>query len=167
VVHGAAGGVGLMAVQLAVAAGANVIGTASEGQHPYLRELGAVPVVYGEGLVERIRALAPNGVDAAIDAVGTDEAINTSLALVADGRRIVTMAAFERGFQHGIKVIGGAPGADAGVDIRNAARLELVRQAETGKLRVLIAGTYPLSDAAEAHRALASGHIHGKIILIP
>ena len=167
VVHGAAGGVGLMAVQLALAAGANVIGTASEPQHPYLRELGAVPVVYGEGLVERIRALAPHGVDAAVDTVGTDEAIDTSLALVAEHHRIVTIAAFERGFQHGIKVIGAAPGADAGVDIRNDARLALVRQAENGKLRVLVASTYPLSDAAGAHRALSSGHTHGKIILIP
>ena len=97
VIHGAAGGVGLIAVQLAVLAGARVIATASEGSHAYLRELGAEPVVYGEGLVERIRALTPNGVDATIDAVGSDEAVDASVALVPDHNRIVTIAAFQRG----------------------------------------------------------------------
>ena len=75
-VHAAAGGVGSMAVQVAVAREARVIGTASEGNRPYLRELGAEPTTYGEGLVDRVRALAPDGVDAAIDCVGTDEAVD-------------------------------------------------------------------------------------------
>ncbi len=167
VIHGASGGVGMMAIQLAVNAGARVIGTASEGNHAYLRELGAEPVSYGDGLVERIRALAPDGIDAAIDAVGTSEAIDASVALVADRNRIVTIAAFQRGLELGIRVIGMFPGADPGTEIRAAARLELTRQAGEGKIRVRVAGTYPLSEVANAHRELLSGHTHGKIVLIP
>jgi len=167
VVHGASGGVGLMVVQLAVNAGARVIGTASEAGHAYLHELGAEPVTYGDGLVERIRALAPGGVDAAVDTVGTDEALDVSGGLVADRSRIVTIAAFKRGVELGVNVIGMGPGGDPGTEIRAAARLELVRQAEAGKLRVRVAGTYPLSEAAAAHRELSSGHTHGKLVLIP
>jgi NADPH2:quinone reductase len=167
VLHGASGGVGLLAVQLAVAQGVRVIGTASEETHAELRRLGAEPVVYGEGLVERIRDLAPDGVDAAIDSVGTDEAIDTSLELVADRRRIATLAAAQRGLELGILVLGGAPGADPGTEIRSKARLELVQQADKGLLEVRVAATYPLADAAEAHRQLATGHAHGKIILVP
>ncbi len=167
VVHGASGGVGLMAVQLAVDAGARVIATAGESRHDYLRTLGAEPVAYGDGLIERIRALAPGGVDAAIDAAGTDEALDTSIALVADRNRIATIAGFQRGFELGIKVLGGVPGGDPGTEVRAAARLELVRLAEAGKLKVQVAATYPLAEAAAAHRALASGHTHGKIVLVP
>lgn len=166
-VHGAAGGVGLTAVQLAVVAGARVIGTASPGAHALLRELGAEPVTYGAGLEERVRALAPGGLDAAVDAVGGDEALDTSLALVADHGRIVTLLASRRAFDAGIKVVGGAPGADPGTEIRTAARPELARLAGEGKLRVLVAATYPLAEAAAAHRALAAGHTRGKIVLLP
>jgi NADPH2:quinone reductase len=167
VIHGAAGGVGLMAVQLAVNAGARVIGTASESAHAYLRELGAEPVTYGPGLLERIRALTPAGVDSAIDTVGTDEALDVSVALVADRGRIATLVGFQRGAELGVKVLGNAPGADPGTEIRSAARLELVRLAEAGKLRVLVAASYPLSETAAAHRAIISGHTHGKIVLVP
>jgi NADPH:quinone reductase len=167
VIHGASGGVGLMAVQLAVADGARVIGTGSEAGHAYLRQLGAEPAAYGDGLLDRLRALAPGGVDAAIDTVGTDEAVDVSVALVADRGRIATIAAFQRGFELGLRVLGGAPGADPGTEVRNAARLELVRRAEAGTLSVLVAGTYPLAEAADALRRLAGGHTHGKIILIP
>jgi NADPH:quinone reductase-like Zn-dependent oxidoreductase len=167
VLHGASGGVGLLAVQLAVALGVRVIGTASEGSHAYLRRLGAEPVVYGEGLVERIRELAPDGVDAAIDSVGTDEAIDTSIELVADRRRIATLAAAQRGLALGIQALGSAPGADPGTEIRARARLDLVQQAEKGLIEVRVAATYPLAQAAEAHRQLATGHAHGKIVLIP
>jgi NADPH:quinone reductase-like Zn-dependent oxidoreductase len=167
VVHGAAGGVGLMTVQLAVRAGARVIGTAGEASHAYLRELGAEPVSYGDGLVERIDAVAGGKVDAAVDTVGTDEAVDASLALVADRGRIVTIAAFKRGVELGIKVIGAGPGADPGTEIRAAARPELVRLAGEGSLKVTVAATYPLREAAEAHRELMSGHTHGKIVLVP
>jgi len=166
-IYGASGGVGLMAVQLAVAAGARVIGTASESGHALLREFGAEPVLYGAGLQERVRALAPGGVDAAVDCVGGDEALDTSLALVADRGRIVTLLARPRAFDAGIGVIGAAPGADPGTEIRAAARLELARLASDGKLRVVVAATYPLAEAAAAHRLLATGHAHGKIVLVP
>jgi len=106
-IHGGAGGVGIMAVQLAVARGATVIATASPARHEFLRELGAVPVAYGPGLAERVRELATGGVDAALDPVGTDEAVDVSLELVADKARIATIAAFGRAGQAGIKALGG------------------------------------------------------------
>ena len=134
-VHAAAGGVGLMVVQVAVASGARVIGTASDGNHEYLRELGAEPTTYGEGLADRVRTLAPDGVDAAIDCIGTDEAVDVSLELVADRDRIVSIAAFPRGSEVGIKMIGGGPGADPGTELRNAARLQLTALVEQGKLQ--------------------------------
>ena len=166
-IHGASGGVGQMAVQLAVAAGARVIGTASQGNHAVVSGLGAEPVTYGAGLDERVRALAPGGVDAAVDCAGGDEALDTSLALVADRGRIVTIVASRRAFDSGIKVIGAAPGADPGTEIRAAARLELARLAQDGMLHVAVEAVYPLAEAADAHRALATGHSHGKIVLVP
>ena len=167
VIHGASGGVGLIAVQLAVAKGARVIATAGESSHAELRRLGAEPVVYGEGLADRIRDLAPDGVDAAIDAVGTDEALDVSLALLADRSRIATIAAGRRGLELGVKSLGVGPGSDPGAEIRAAARLELVRLVEEGAIEIRVASTYPLADAAAAHRELASGHTHGKIVLLP
>src|SRR4029077_9428124 len=93
---GGAGGVGAVAVQIAVARGAGVIATASEANQDYLREIGATPVLYGDGMVERVRAIAPGGVDAVFDVVG-----RTSLAelvsLVPDPSQVVTIANFDRG----------------------------------------------------------------------
>ena len=166
-IHAAAGGVGLMAVQLAAARGAVVVATASPARHGFLRELGAVPVAYGDGLEDRVRDAAPGGIDAALDLIGTDEAIDVSLALVADRARIATIAAFARGQQEGIRVLGGAPGADPGTEIRDAARLELARLAQDRALRVFVTRTYPLADVAKAHREIMSGHTTGKIALIP
>ena len=119
------------------------------------------------GLEERVRALAPGGVDAAVDCAGGDEALDTSLALVASRGEIVTVVASRRAFDSGIKVIGAAPGADPGTEIRAAARLSLARLAEAGKLRVVVAAAYPLAETAAAHRALATGHTRGKIVLVP
>jgi NADPH:quinone reductase-like Zn-dependent oxidoreductase len=166
-IHGAAGGVGVMAVQLAAARGARIVATASPARHSFLRGLGAVPVAYGDGLADRVRAEAPGGIDAALDLIGTDEAIDVSLALVADRARIATIAAFARGPGAGIKVLGGAPGADPGTQIRDAARLELVRLAQEKVLQVFVTQTFPLAEAAAAHRAIMSGHTTGKIALIP
>jgi len=163
-IHAATGGVGLMAVQLAVARGAMVVGTASPARHELLRELGAVPVAYGDGLADRVRAAAPGGIDAALDLIGTDEAMDVSLALVPDRARI---AAFARGPQEGIKVLGGGPGADPGTEIRDAARLELARLAQDQAVRVFVTRTYPLADVADAHREIMTGHTTGKIALIP
>jgi NADPH:quinone reductase-like Zn-dependent oxidoreductase len=165
-VHGAAGGVGSMAVQIAVARGARVIGTASEGNHRRLRELGAEPTTYGDGLADRVRALAPHGVAAAIDCVGTDEAVDVSLELVADRDRIASIAAFRRGAEAGIKLLGGGPGADPGTELRDAARLQLTALVEQGALTV-DARPFALDDAAEAHREGRTGHAAGKLVLVP
>ncbi len=163
-VHGAAGGVGSMVVQLAVGRGARVIGTASPASHDLVRSLGGEAVTYGDGLAERVRALAPRGVNAAIDTVGSDEAVDVSLELVADKSRIASIAAFTRK-DSGIKLLGA--GGDPGDDIREAARLDLVRLAESGELQVLVAATYPLADVAHAHRDLSQPHPPGKFALIP
>ncbi len=165
-VHGASGGVGLCVVQLARLRGARVIATAGARNHDLLRELGAEPVAYGDGLLDRVRALAPDGIDAALDLVGSDEALDVSLALV-DRDRIATIANFSRAPGEGIKLLGGGPGAEAGDALRAAARPELARLAGTGLLRVLVAATYPLDDAAEAHRQIATGHTTGKLALLP
>ncbi|HEX3089524.1 MAG TPA: NADP-dependent oxidoreductase [Ilumatobacteraceae bacterium] len=166
-IHGASGGVGQMAVQLAVLRGARVIGTASPARHDVVRALGAAPVAYGEGLADRVRALAPDGVDVALDTVGTDEAVDVSLELVADRSRIATIAGFGRGRDTGIKLLGGGPGADPGDDIRTAARPELVDLAAEGKLSVSVAAAYPLTEVVESQHAILSGHTAGKIVLVP
>jgi NADPH:quinone reductase-like Zn-dependent oxidoreductase len=166
-IHAGAGGVGLMAVQLAALRGATVIATASPARHELLRELGAIAVSYGPGLANRVRDVAPRGIDAALDLVGTDEAVDVSIELVADRTRIATIAAFGRAGQERIKALGGAPGADPGTEIRSAARLELARLAGDGKLRVFIAAMFPLAQASDAHRAIMTGHTSGKIALIP
>src|SRR6266568_3548738 len=152
-VHGGSGGVGLMAVQLAGVRGAKVVATASPARHDLLRDLGAIPVAYGPGLAGRVTAAAPGGVDAA-------------MGLVADKARVATIVAFARGLQAGIKVLGGAPGADPGTEIREGARLDLARLAQDGKLRVIVSQTFPFAAAA-AHHAILDGHTTGKIALIP
>ena len=166
-INAASGGVGLTAVQLAAARGATVVATASPARHEFLAALGALPVAYGDGLEQRVQAAAPGGIDAALDLIGSDEAMNVSLALVADRARIATIVAFARGLREGIKVLGGAPGADPGTEIRDKARLELTRLAADGMLRVFVDQTFPLADAAAAHRAIMRGHTLGKIVLIP
>lgn len=167
-VHGVSGSVGLLAAQLAAHRGARVIGTASESHHDDLRGHGVVPVTYGPGLADRVRALAPAGVDVAIDTVGTDEAIDVSLELVADKARIATVVAIARGNEAGIHTLGAAPGAsDAGTDVRNQARSSLITMAADGSLHLPIAASFPLSQAADAHRLLADGHAGGKVILQP
>jgi NADPH:quinone reductase len=166
-VHGSTGGVGLLAVQLARLRGARVIGTTHPRNDDLLRELGVEPVAYGEGLLDRVRALAPDGVDVALDLVGTDEAMDVSLAIVADRSRIASIANFARGPREGIRLLGNGPGADPGTDIRDAARPELARLAGEGKLRVFVGSTYPLDDAADAHRQILTGHTTGKLVLLP
>ena len=166
-IHGAAGGVGVMAVQLAVDRGATVVATGLPARHDFLRELGAIPVEYGTGLMDRVKAAAPDGVDAALDLAGTDEALDVSFVLVPDRTRIATIVSFERGMKTGIKVLGGAPGADPGTEIREAARLELARLAQDGKLKVFVSRSFPLAEVAQAHLTIMEGHTQGKIALIP
>ncbi|HEX3005895.1 MAG TPA: zinc-binding dehydrogenase, partial [Angustibacter sp.] len=163
-VHGGSGGVGLMAVQLAAARGARVIATARPSAHELLRELGAEPVTYGPGLVDRVRSLSP-GVDAAIDTVGTDEALDSSIELGVHPQRIASIAAFERGGRLGVRLLGSGPGAEPGDDLRLAARRQLVEDTAAGRLRVVVAATFPLAAVAEAHRVLTGSHAPGKIVL--
>lgn len=165
-VHAASGGVGMIAVQIARARGARVIGTASERRFDALRAVGVEPVAYGSGLEDRVRLMTPDGVDAAIDAAGTDEALDVSLSLVSDRDRIATIANFARGAAAGIKLLGGGPGADPGTAIRDAARLELVELAVAGTL-TLPTMTFPLAQAADAHRTGIAGRAEGKIVLVP
>ena len=154
-VHAAAGGVGSHAVQIAVAWGARVIGTASERNHPYLRSLGAEPVTYGAGLPDQVRAVAPEGVDAAVDFAG-EGAVEASVRLVRNPARVVSAVDL------GVTAAGGSylfvrpdPGDLA----------ELARLADAGKLTVTLDRTLPLAEAAEAFRHSMSGRARGKIVL--
>ncbi|NNH74908.1 NADP-dependent oxidoreductase [Nocardia uniformis] len=166
-IHGAAGSVGSLAAQLAVARGARVIGTAAPSRHERLRGYGVEPVEYGPGLIDRVRALAPNGIDAAIDTVGTDEAVDVSLELVADRGRIATIAAFGRVAETEIKGLGAGPGADPGTEIRGNAWRELLDLLSGNKLDLVIAATYPLAETAAAHEFVIEGHAGGKVVLLP
>jgi NADPH:quinone reductase-like Zn-dependent oxidoreductase len=155
-IHAAAGTVGTVAVQLAQLRGASVIGTASEANHEYLRALGAIPVVYGDGLVDRVRAVAPGGVDAALDAAGV-HAVAASLELVPNRGRILTIVDVAAREKYGLAQITGQ---------RSAARLAtLVDLWEQGKLQIHVRRTYPLADAADAHREIETRHGRGKIVL--
>ncbi len=162
-VHGAAGGVGQIAVQLAAQDGVRVIGTARESNHDLLRGYGVIPVTYGPGLADRVRALAPDGVDAAIDTIGTDEAVDTSLELVADHRRIVSIAAFGRA-DTGIVVISGD---DPETNVRAESWRRLLAGAADGSLKIVVARTYPLAEAADALQFVLDGHAGGKVVLVP
>jgi len=164
-VHGAAGGVGQMVLQLARLRGIAVVATASERNHALLTSLGALPIAYGHGLLERARAAAPGGYGAAIDLVGTDEAIDASLALVG-ADQVVSIAGFGRGAD-GITLLGFGPGADPGTELRDGARAQLADLAGRGDLVVAVDRSYALTDAAAAHAYLRAGHARGKVILRP
>src|SRR5690606_21736194 len=156
-VHGGAGSVGSAVVQLAVARGARVIATSGASNEEYVRAIGA----------ERVRELAPGGVDAAIDTVGTSEAIDVSVELVADRERIATVAGLEYGAQHGIRLLGHGPGMDPGTEVRAAARKPLLELAGAGDLAVRVAEVFALDEVRAAHELIASGHAPGKVILVP
>ncbi|MFG1947302.1 NADP-dependent oxidoreductase [Nonomuraea sp. NPDC048826] len=155
-VHAAAGAVGTVAVQVARMRGATVIGTAREENHAYLRDLGAVPVVYGAGLADRVRALAPGGVDAALDGAG-GEALEVSLELVKDRDRILTLVEHGRAAELGVKLTRGTRSAE-----RLARYAALYAE---GRLRFPVRRTYPLERAADAHREIEARHGAGKIVL--
>jgi NADPH:quinone reductase len=165
VVHGASGAVGVSLLQQARLLGARVIGTASQRRFDTVRDFGGEPVAYGNGIEHRLRALAPDGYAAAVDTVGTAEAIDVSLALVRDRTRIVTIAARDRAASDGIAVIGGAMPASA--TYRDENRSRLIALAADGRLVVPVARTFPLTDAIEALELLKEGHPGGKLALIP
>ena len=159
VVAGAAGGVGSVAVQLARLAGATVIGLASPANHDWLAAHGVTQVSYGDGVADRIRHAAGQ-VDAFIDTVG-DDYVRLALDLGVKPSRIDTIANYPAVQEFGVKADGNAVGSSAAV------LAELAGLIADGKLEVPIAATYPLSQVREAYTELASGHTHGKIVLIP
>ncbi|MEZ0068117.1 NADPH:quinone reductase-like Zn-dependent oxidoreductase [Streptacidiphilus sp. MAP12-20] len=156
-VHGAAGGVGSMAVQLGVDRGARVLGTASEHNHAFVRELGAEPVTYGPGLVERVRALAPGGATAVADFVGGQ--LDTTLSVLAPGGRNASI----------VDPAGAQRSAGLWIWVRpDGLKLaELATVIDRGALTVTVAATFPLDQVAAAFDASRTGHTRGKIVLTP
>ncbi|MFF4835309.1 NADP-dependent oxidoreductase [Streptomyces sp. NPDC001315] len=160
-IEGAAGGVGTVAVQLAVARGATVIGTAGAHNHEFVAGLGAIPTTYGPGLGERVSALAPDGVDAVLDCAGSGS-LPDLVDLAGSPGRVVTIADLDAA-KYGVHLSASAgPGGDpqAVKGLAEAAAL-----AEQGLFTVPLAATSPLEDAAEAHRLSETGHARGKIVL--
>ncbi len=158
-VNGASGSVGSAAVQLAVVRGAGVIGTAGPANHEHLRSLGAEPVAYGEGLVERVRALAPQGVDVALDVAGSG-VLPELIELAGSAEHVVTIADFAGAQKHGVTFSSG----DAGRAVHALAEIgELI---ESGRFALPVAQAFPLTEIAEAHRVGEEGDAHGKLVLV-
>jgi NADPH:quinone reductase-like Zn-dependent oxidoreductase len=158
VVAGGAGGVGVIATQLAVLAGAAVVATASEEHHVFLRGVGAIPVAYGKGLADRIRKIVPDGVDAFIDAHG-DGNVDVALALGVAKDRINTIADFAARQRHHVKADGMST-----VQPRETL-IELARLVAAGELKIPVYATYPLEQVRAAYERLGKGHGLGKIVL--
>ncbi|MEZ0446454.1 NADP-dependent oxidoreductase [Cellulomonas sp. ICMP 17802] len=155
-VHAAAGGVGAFAVQIAVSLGARVIGTASPRNHEYLRGLGASPVEYGDGLVDRVRALAPDGVDVVLD-FGGDDLVETTKALLADGGTVASIVEAAARDELGGQYVWVRPSTE---DLE-----ALTALIEAGTVRVDVAEVFELADAAAAHEASQTGHVRGKVVV--
>ena len=158
-INGASGSVGSAAVQLAVARGARVIGTASPANHEYLRSLGAEPVAYGEGLLGRVRALAPDGVDLALDVAGSG-VLPELIELAGDAGHVLTVADFAGALEHGVRFSSG----DAGRAMH--ALGEIGDLIESGRFSLPLVQTFPLAEVAEAHRVSEQGHGRGKLVLL-
>ena len=162
--HGAAGAVGVMVLQQARHLGVRVIGTASPSNFEYVRRFGGIPVEYGPGLLDRVRAAAPEGIAAALDTVGSDEAGDVSLALVDDRKRVVTIAAAPRARADGYVFVG-ASNPESG-PFRAGARSRILALAQAGELVVPMAQTFKFEDAPAAFAMLTSPHPPGKIALV-
>jgi NADPH:quinone reductase-like Zn-dependent oxidoreductase len=156
-VDGAAGGVGGILVQVARARGLQVVGTASERNHGRLRELGVTPVVYGDGLAERVAAVAPNGIDAAADLAG--KSLDTLVQLTGDPSKVVSIADGDGAKRLGARFTGGADQAPAD------ALAEAIRLVEDGRLVIPVGSVYPLAEAAAAQAESESGRSDGRIVL--
>jgi NADPH:quinone reductase-like Zn-dependent oxidoreductase len=159
-INGAAGGVGSAAVQIARSRGARVIGTASEQNHEYLRSLGAEPTTYGEGLEQRVRELAPDGVDAALDAAGGG-ALPALVELTGSPDKVVTIADFLGAQETGAQFSGGM-GTGRAVHALD----EIGDLIEAGGFTLPVAQTFPLDQVAEAHELSQRGHVRGKLVLL-
>jgi len=158
-VDGGAGGVGAVAVQMALARGAKVVASASEANHDYLRELRATPVLYGQGLADRVRAAAGGPVDAVLDVAGKTP-IEELLSLVPEPSQVVTIANYTAG-QAGARVTGG------GADSHPMEALALTADLLAHNKLVIKVQTFPFDRAAEAYRISQSGHVRGKLVLVP
>jgi NADPH:quinone reductase-like Zn-dependent oxidoreductase len=158
-INGASGSVGSAAVQLAVVRGARVIGTASPANHEYLRSLRAEPVAYGQGLAGRVRALAPGGVDLALDVAGSG-VLPELIELAGGPEHVVTVADFSGAQEYGVRFSHG----DTGRAVHVLAEIgELI---ESGRFSLPVAQTFPLAEVAEAHRVSEDGHVRGKLVLL-
>jgi NADPH:quinone reductase-like Zn-dependent oxidoreductase len=160
VVSGAAGGVGSIAVQLARNAGAKVIGLAGEANHKWLTDHGVIPVAYGDGVEERIRAASGGKVDAFVDTFG-DGYVELALKLGVPKERIDTIIDFAAAAKHGVKTEGNHQAASADV------LTQLAGQMAAGRLEIPIAKVYPLAEVRDAYRELEQRHTRGKIVLEP
>lgn len=157
-IHGAAGGIGSIVTQLAVHDGITVIGTVGERDDQVLRELGGIPVRYGDGWADQVRAATVSGIDAALDTAGQG-VLAESIQLTGNSSRVVTLVDYQA-----IKlgaVFTGLDPTDRALDAMPA----LAQAAAAGRIRIQIGGTYPLAQAAQAHRDLEAGHQRGKILL--
>ena len=160
VVSGAAGGVGSIVVQLAKLTGAKVIGLASEANHEWLSAHGAIPVAYGAGVADRIRAAAGGRVDAFIDTFGKGY-VELALELKVRPDRINTIIDFEAVAKHKVKAEGSQVSANKKVLV------ELVGLMAKGQFEIPVAKTYPLGQVRDAFRDLMERHTRGKLVLIP
>jgi NADPH:quinone reductase-like Zn-dependent oxidoreductase len=158
-VDGGAGGVGAVAVQVAVARGAKVIASASEGNQDYLREIGAIPVRYGDGVANRVRNAAGGSIDAVFDVVGQTP-VGELISLVSNPAKVVTIANFAAA-EAGVRVTGG------GADSRAPEALDEVADLLAQNKIVIKVQTFPFERAAEAYRISLTGHLRGKLVLIP
>jgi NADPH:quinone reductase-like Zn-dependent oxidoreductase len=159
-INGASGNIGSAAVQLAVARGARVIGTAGPANHDYVRSLGAEPLAYGDGLTERVRTLAPSGVDQALDVAGSG-VLPELIDLTGDASKVVTIADFEGAQRHGVRFSRGDTGRALYV------LSEIGELVESGRFALPAVQTFPLAEIAEAHRAGEAGHLRAKLVLLP
>ncbi|MDY0910997.1 NADP-dependent oxidoreductase [Microbacterium sp. CFBP9034] len=167
--HGGSGAVGQAAIQLAVLWGATVIATSSPRRAETVRALGGIPVAYGDGLADRVRALAPWGITAAIDAAGTDEALQTSIELVDDKTRIATLVRGRDAASLGIRAFSGgspAPLTAQQQAWRGEAVPVVLALIAAGRFTVELGPSFPLAEASEAHRLVADG-VDGKVTLVP
>ena len=158
-VDGGAGGVGAVAVQMAVARGARVIASASEANLDYLREIGANPVLSGDGVVERVRAAAGGRVDAVFDVVGKTP-VEDLISLAPEPSQVVSIANFAAG-EAGARATGGS------TDSRPMQALALVAELLAENKLVIKVQTFPFDRAAEAYRISQGGHVRGKLVLVP
>jgi NADPH:quinone reductase-like Zn-dependent oxidoreductase len=155
-VSGASGGVGSAVVQIARARGITVIGTASAANQEYLRSLGAVATTYGDGLVERVRALAPDGIDAALDIAGSG-VIPELIELTGAPAKVLSIADFSAP-EHGAQI--SSTGTDPAAAYAEAARLF-----SAGRLSIPVERTFPLAEAGAAQAASAAGHVAGRFVV--